>query len=152
AVNFGVHGFDIVEDIADFRWRELGVIEESYELVEGAFEVDVVFPERVVRVDDQVLRSHRRSLGARRKGTSKTASISTGSPARLAGEKCHLASASSAVASRRESRCFRSSTESTEPSLRMTAVRRTMPWIPSRTASALYLGSTLRMGSGGLRA
>src|SRR3954452_15377178 len=148
AMELRVGGFHFVEDVANLVGPERGVIQVIDEVVEGALEVDVVFPERVVGVDDQELSVHWADLGASRKGISKTASTSTGSPPRRAGSNCHLARDSIALASSRSSRWRRSFTASMPPSLRMMAPRRTIPCTPSATAEATYFGSTLRTGEG----
>jgi len=44
---------DVVEDFADSFGREFVIIEERDEARDGAFEVDVVLPERVVGVDEE---------------------------------------------------------------------------------------------------
>src|ERR1017187_651281 len=96
-------------------------------LIECPLEVDVVFPQRVVGIDDQELACHLGTLGARRNGISITASTSTGWPLRNAGSKFHLPMASAALRSNRSSRCTSTCTESTCPSARITAARRTLP-------------------------
>src|ERR1700692_3910016 len=96
------------------------MIEELAKAVERIFEINVVLPQRVVGVKDQVLRGmgfHFSGRGAKRKGISTRISTSIGSPLRMAGENCHLARASRAVRSRRSSRPRSSSTEATVPSL-----------------------------------
>src|SRR5262245_9475536 len=118
------------------------------EVVEGAFKVNVVFPEGIVCIDDEVLSCHLVGRGARWKGISKTASTSTGAPLRNAGVNSHLASASCAVRSSRSSRWRSSEIMSTCPSLRMTAASRTTPSTRSAAAAATYLGSTFRRGQG----
>ena len=47
--------FDCVEGLADFSGRILVMIEVADECGDGAFEVDVVFPEGVVGVDEERL-------------------------------------------------------------------------------------------------
>src|ERR1035438_6944532 len=87
------------------------MVQERHELLERALEVDVVFPERVVGIDDQILAVHGCGCafgfgrGARWKGISKMASTSTATPSRSAGVNSHFASASSALRSRRSSSC-----------------------------------------------
>jgi len=58
AVDPGVDPFDVVEHVTDLRRRQRRVREILDELIERALEVDVVFPERVVGVDDEVLSRH----------------------------------------------------------------------------------------------
>ena len=49
-----VVGFlDLVQDVAHLARRHRGMVQEPGELVEGALEVDVVLPQRIVRVDEQ---------------------------------------------------------------------------------------------------
>src|SRR5205085_7551822 len=102
AVNPGVGVFDLVEHGPDVDGRHGGVREKTGELLEGALEVDVVLPEGVVGVDDQVLFHLPR--GRRRKGISITTSTSTGVPSRRAGSNCHFRSAAIALLSSRGSR------------------------------------------------
>jgi hypothetical protein len=59
-VDFVVLDLDGVENAANFGWVEPGVIQVYAELIEGLFEVDVVFPECIVGVEDQVLAGHHR--------------------------------------------------------------------------------------------
>src|ERR1022692_2639946 len=73
--------FDLIQYATHLWRRESGMVQESDKLLERALEVDIVLPERVVGVDQKELAGHRRGgLGARRKGTSNTASTSTGTP------------------------------------------------------------------------
>ena len=58
AVDFGVDGFDRIEYVADLGTGEVLVVEEVGELFEGLLEEDVVLPEGVVGVDDEVLAGH----------------------------------------------------------------------------------------------
>jgi len=55
AVRLGVDGFDLVQDGAYFARIEPGVGQEVAEIVKRALEIDVVFPQRIVGVDDQIL-------------------------------------------------------------------------------------------------
>src|ERR1035437_8124220 len=64
------------------------MIQERHKLLERTLEVDVVFPERVVGIDDQVLAVHCFGRGARWNGISKMASTSTATPSRSAGRRC----------------------------------------------------------------
>src|SRR6266566_2377482 len=123
--------------------------QELDEFVEGSLEIDIVLPKRIVGVHDQVLGIHLAVRGARRKGISKMASTSMGTPWRVAGSNSHFASASAALRSRRSSRWRMSATESIDPFFRITAKSRTTPSTRSLTAAAMYLGSTLRVGAGG---
>ena len=54
-VNLAVRQLDLVEYRPYLAGAQRRVIEERGELVESLFEVDVVFPQRVIGVDDQVL-------------------------------------------------------------------------------------------------
>src|SRR5208283_953935 len=127
AVYAGVGFLDRVEHGANLPRCHGRVVQKVDELVEGALEIDIVLPQRVVCIDDEKLGRHLSDLGARRKGTSKTASTSTGTPSRLAGSNRHLARASAALRSRRLSIPCRISIASTWPSLRITANSRTVP-------------------------
>ena len=46
---------DVVQDFADLLGRELVMIQEGDEFRDGSLEVDIVFPERVVGVDEESL-------------------------------------------------------------------------------------------------
>src|SRR5205823_5864759 len=100
---------DLIQYVPNFGGRKRGMRQKLDKFAESALEVDIVFPERIVRVDDQELGDHdpRRHLvgrGARWNGISKTASTSTALPLRNAGVHSHFASASWAVRSSRSSR------------------------------------------------
>src|ERR1022692_4887793 len=131
------------------------MVQERHKLLERALEVDVVFPERVVGIDDQILAVHGCGCGfgfgrgARWKGISKMASTSTATPSRSAGVNSHFASASCALRSRRSSSCRSSAIPPTCPSFPITPNSRTVPSTRSAAAAATYLGSTLRTTSGG---
>src|SRR5579883_869578 len=135
AVDARVGGLDLIQHVAHLGGSERRVIEELHELLEGTLEVDIVFPERVVGVDDQKLSGHLGVLGARRNGISKTASTASGAPLRSAGSNSHFARASMALASRRSSRWRSSRMPSTRPSRPITAPSRTMPSMPSAAAA-----------------
>src|ERR1035441_7194094 len=131
------------------------MVQERHELLERALEVDVVFPERVVGIDDQILAVHGCGCafgfgrGARWKGISKMASTSTATPSRSAGVNSHFASASCALRSRRSSSCRSNTIPPTCPSFPITPNSRTVPSTRSAAAAATYLGSTFRTTSGG---
>lgn len=55
AVSADVGQLDFIKDGADFGRSESGMIEEGAELLEGALEVDIVLPEGVVGVDQEML-------------------------------------------------------------------------------------------------
>src|SRR5260370_38175436 len=97
AVNLRIRKFYLVERRANFIRLHGRVRQEIGELFESAFEIDVVFPECIVGVDDQVL-SHL-FLGRRRNGISITISTSTGSPSTRAGVNSHFLSACTALLS-----------------------------------------------------
>src|ERR1017187_871525 len=69
---------ELNQHIADLRRAQRGVIQILHKLVERPLEVDIVLPQRVVGVDDQVLTGHFAPLGAKRNGISINASTSTG--------------------------------------------------------------------------
>ena len=48
--------FDFVQDVPDLGGRVLMMVQERDKVGDGALKVNVVFPERVVGVDQQVLR------------------------------------------------------------------------------------------------
>src|ERR1035438_152932 len=131
------------------------MIQERHELLERALEVDVVLPQCVVGIDDQILAVHGCGCGfgfgrgARWKGISKMASTSTATPSRSAGVNSHFASASCALRSRRSSSCRSNAIPPTCPSFPITPNSRTVPSTRSAAAAATYLGSTLRTTSGG---
>src|SRR5579863_6419848 len=52
-----IDDLDLVKNDSDFRRSQRGVVEVFAELVEGLLEIDVIFPKRVVGVEDQVLAS-----------------------------------------------------------------------------------------------
>jgi hypothetical protein len=58
AVDLRVDALDVVQHIPHLLRRHRRMREEAGELIERALEVDVVFPERVVSVDDEVLACH----------------------------------------------------------------------------------------------
>src|SRR5438270_8674149 len=53
AVDFYVLAFDIINDVAHLSRRQLFVFEEADELSESPLEVDVVFPEGVIGIDEE---------------------------------------------------------------------------------------------------
>jgi hypothetical protein len=55
AVNPGVIDLDFIQNPANLVRSERGMVQVIAELVERLFEIDVVFPERVVGVEDEVL-------------------------------------------------------------------------------------------------
>src|ERR1035437_1398565 len=125
------------------------MIQKRHKLLERTLEVDVVFPERVVGIDDQVLAVHCFGRGARWNGISKMASTSTATPSRSAGVNSHFANASRALRSSRSSRLRSNAIPPTWPSLPITPNRRTVPSTPSSAPAAVYLGSTFRTPPGG---
>ena len=68
AVAVGSYGgvLDVVEVFADLLRGELAMVEEGDEAGDGAFEVDVVFPQGIVGVDEQGLAGGNRSQWARK--------------------------------------------------------------------------------------
>src|SRR5262245_62037825 len=118
-VNFGVGVLDFVEDVANLPGRHGGMSQVFDKFVEGALEIDIVLPQRIVGIHNQVLTIHFAFRGARRKGISKIASTSMGKPPRVAGSNCHLARASEALRSRRSSRWRISAIESMVPFFRI---------------------------------
>src|ERR1039458_4795515 len=102
-MDLGVGPLHLIQDVADLLRRHRRMIEERHKLLERALEVDVVLPQRVVGIDDQVLARHNFGRGARWKGISKMASTYTAMPSRRAGVNSHFASASCALRSRRSS-------------------------------------------------
>ena len=62
AVNPRVGALDLIQHVAHLLCRHRRVRQEFEEFVEGALEVDVVFPERVVGIDDEKLAGHFRGL------------------------------------------------------------------------------------------
>src|ERR1043165_659856 len=118
AMNLVVGAFDLVQHVAHFARGKFRMGQELDELVEGALEVDVIFPERVVGIKDQVPARHFAARGARWKGISNTASTSTGRPLRSAGSKTHCANASAALRSSRTTRWCSSATLCTGPPFR----------------------------------
>src|SRR5258708_2729838 len=116
AVDLVVDPLNLIQHVAHFARRELGVAQEIRELFKRALEVDVVFPQGIVGVEDQPLAiglgHHFATRGARWKGISKTASTSTARPLRSAGSNTHWPSASAALRSSRTSRCWISATPS----------------------------------------
>src|ERR1035437_9391397 len=96
------------------------MIQERHKLLERTLEVDVVFPERVVGIDDQVLAVHCFGRGARWNGISKMASTSTATPSRSAGVNSHFANASRALRSSRSSSWRSNAIPPTCPSLPIT--------------------------------
>src|ERR1035437_1302415 len=125
------------------------MIQERHKLLERTLEVDVVFPERVVGIDDQVLAVHCFGRGARWNGISKMASTSTATPSRNAGVNSHFANASRALRSSRSSSWRSNAIPPTWPSLPITPNSRTVPSTRSSAAAAMYLGSPFRPPPGG---
>src|SRR5512135_2917778 len=60
AVQLVIDRLDLVKHATDLDRREPGVVQEADELIEGPLKVDVVFPESVVGVEDEV-QSHTRA-------------------------------------------------------------------------------------------
>ena len=54
-MNPRIRQFDLVQHLADVGRRQRRMRKKLYEFVERAFEVDVVLPQGVVGIDDQVL-------------------------------------------------------------------------------------------------
>src|SRR5579864_652266 len=131
------------------------MIEKVDELLEGVFKINIVFPQRVVGVDQQVLPggriAHRWTRGASWNGISATTSTSTGLPLRSAGSNSHLSRASAALWSSRGSTPFNTRTPFTCPLIPITPASWTFPSTRSAMADGKYLGSTLWMGTGGRR-
>src|ERR1017187_5476210 len=131
------------------------MIQECHKLHERALEVDVVLPQRVVGIDDQILAVHGCGCGfgfgrgARWKGISKMASTSTATPSRSAGVNSHFANASCALRSRRASSCRSSAIPPTWAPFPVPPNSRPVPSTRSAAAAATYLGSTFRTTSGG---
>ena len=50
--------FNIVKNFANFRRLTLAVVQERNKLRDRAFEVHVVFPQRIIRVDEESLPHH----------------------------------------------------------------------------------------------
>ena len=48
--------FDIVQDLAYFSWRPLAMIQKRDEVRDRPFKIDIVFPKRIVRIDEKGLR------------------------------------------------------------------------------------------------
>src|SRR5260370_41407268 len=96
----GVGLLHVVQYVAHLSRPHRRMVQKRHKLFERALKVDVVFPQRVVGIDDQVLAVHWFSRGARWKGISKMASTSTGTPSRIAGPNSHFASAPVAPLSR----------------------------------------------------
>src|SRR2546426_12694100 len=103
-MDFRVGALDLIEHVANLSRRHGRVGKELDEFDNRALEIDVVLPESIVGIHNQVLAIHLAVRGARRNGISKTASTSTGMPSRRAGSNCHFANASAALRSRRSSR------------------------------------------------
>ena len=58
AVNLGVDELNFVQHITHLSRRERGMIQEFDKIIERALEINVIFPERVIRVEDQKPADH----------------------------------------------------------------------------------------------
>ena len=55
AVDLRAGQFDLIQDFAHLRRAERRMAEKVDEVIEGALKVDVIFPKRVIGVEDQLL-------------------------------------------------------------------------------------------------
>src|SRR5260370_42669370 len=99
----GVGLLHVVQYVAHLSRPHRRMVQKRHKLFERALKVDVVFPQRVVGIADQVLAVHWFSRGARWKGISKVASTSPGTPSRTPAPNSHFARPSCALPSRRSS-------------------------------------------------
>lgn len=101
AVNPVILDLNLIENRTDLVRRQRRMIQVVAELLKRPFEVDVVLPQSVVRIKDEMLAPRDQNgtcvRGASLNGISTTASTSTGSPCLDAGVNSHFPSASSAL-------------------------------------------------------